>query len=92
MKHTCHWPGCKVEVAPKFWGCWAHWRSLPKRFQDRIWKAYRRGQEVTKTPSAEYVQVAKEVQAWIAEQIKCQQALARNEKLDTGPRSAGETE
>ena len=41
---------------------------VPKRFQERIWKAYRRGQEVTKTPSAEYIQVAMEVQAWIAEQ------------------------
>ena len=79
MAHRCHWPGCEVEVEPKFWGCWPHWRSLPKRLQDRIWKAYRRGQEVTKTPSAEYVQAAKDVQAWIAEQIKCRQARARIE-------------
>jgi hypothetical protein len=34
---------------------------------------------VTKTPSAEYIQAAKDVQAWIAEQIKCNQARARQE-------------
>lgn len=30
-----------------------------------VWKAYLPGQEITKTPSAEYVSVANEVQQWI---------------------------
>jgi hypothetical protein len=65
--HTCHWPGCDKRVPPAMWGCKAHWFSLPKRLRDRIWRAYRPGQEITKTPSAEYIEAAQEVQRWIKE-------------------------
>ena len=64
-KHTCHWPGCENEVPPAMWGCRTHWFKLPKRLRDRIWATYRPGQEITKTPSAEYLAVAHEVQDWI---------------------------
>ena len=63
--HTCHWPGCEREVPPKMWGCRRHWYMLPKRLRDKIWAAYVPGQEITKTPSAEYVKVAREAQRWI---------------------------
>lgn len=65
LEHTCHWPGCGRAVAPKFWGCSECWFRLPKYLRDKIWAAYVPGQEVTKTPSKEYVRVAREVQAWI---------------------------
>jgi len=65
LKHSCHYPGCKVEVPPKMWGCRSHWFSLPKRLRDRIWATYRPGQEITKTPTADYRQAAKDVQDWI---------------------------
>ncbi len=65
MKHTCHWPGCIVEVAPKLWGCQSHWYALPKPLRDRIWATYRPGQETTKTPSPAYIAAARAVQAWI---------------------------
>lgn len=64
-KHTCHWPGCGRRVAPALWGCKEHWFKLPILLRNRIWRAYRPGQEITKTPSAEYVRVAQEVQEWI---------------------------
>jgi len=67
-KHTCHWPGCGKEVPPAMWGCKPHWFALPKRLRDRIWATYRRGQEITKTPSPEYMEAALEVQEWIAAQ------------------------
>jgi hypothetical protein len=34
--------------------------------RNKIWRAYRIGQEDSKTPSREYIAVAKEVQEWIA--------------------------
>lgn len=71
MSHTCHWPGCDKEVPPNLWGCGPHWFSLPKRLRDKIWLHYRRGQEVRKDPSPEYIAAAHEVQAWIAEQARC---------------------
>jgi len=40
---------------------------LPKALRDRVWKAYKPGQEVDMTPSDEYLQVADDVQRWIAE-------------------------
>lgn len=65
MSHTCHWPGCTVEVPPKLWGCKAHWFTLPARLRHRIWATYRAGQEIDKNPSREYIAVANEVQEWI---------------------------
>ena len=65
-KHHCHWTGCEKQVPPAMWGCKPHWFALPKHLRDRIWRAYKPGQEVNGTPSREYVAVAREVQAWIA--------------------------
>lgn len=68
MSHACHWPGCGKEVPPRLWGCKGHWYALPKALRDRIWATYVPGQEVTKTPSREYLAAAHDVQAWIAQQ------------------------
>lgn len=65
MKHTCHWPGCNVEVAPRLWGCRNHWFTLPAYIRRAIWAAYEPGQEVTKTPSGRYLQIARIAQEWI---------------------------
>lgn len=64
--HTCHWPGCNKQVPPAMWGCKQHWFTLPKNLRDRIWVAYQPGQEITMTPSDDYLSVAADVQAWIA--------------------------
>jgi hypothetical protein len=63
--HHCHWPGCDRKVAPALWGCKEHWYKLPRWLRSKIWQTYRPGQEKTKTPSREYVEVALEVQRWI---------------------------
>lgn len=68
-RHTCHWPGCIEQVAPAKWGCLSHWRRLPKYLRDKIWDSYEIGQEETLTPSTEYLKVAREVQAWIINNI-----------------------
>lgn len=68
--HECHWPGCTRQVPPALWGCKAHWRRLPRHLRNKIWNTYRPGQEVTFTPSAAYVEVALEIQAWIKENGK----------------------
>lgn len=65
--HHCHWPGCNKQVPPAMWGCYRHWMMLPKRLRDAIWDAFRPGQEVTMTPSREYLKVAREVRNWIKE-------------------------
>lgn len=63
--HECHWPGCEKQVPPAMWGCYKHWMKLPKRLRDKIWATYEIGQEVSMTPSWEYLGVAREVQEWI---------------------------
>lgn len=73
MKHTCHWPGCARAVPPKMWGCRNHWYTLPARLRNKVWRAYVPGQEITKTPSPEYIEVAKAVQDWIADYQRKQQ-------------------
>lgn len=64
--HHCHWPDCTENVAPAAWGCKKHWFKLPQTLRNKIWIAYKPGQETTKTPSRLYVEVAREVQEWIA--------------------------
>lgn len=63
--HHCHWPGCARQVPPAMWGCKQHWFQLPQRLRNRIWATYCPGQEITRTPSAEYVAAAREVREWI---------------------------
>jgi len=70
--HTCHWPGCAAAVPPAMWGCRKHWFTLPKALRDEIWRTYRPGQEITKTPSEAYLHAAHAVQAWIAERTAAQ--------------------
>ncbi|MEX2599293.1 MAG: hypothetical protein WD533_06520 [Dehalococcoidia bacterium] len=65
--HTCHWPGCNRQVPPAMWGCSPHWFRLPKYLRDRIWRSFRPGQEVTLTPSREYLAAVREAQQWIEE-------------------------
>lgn len=65
--HHCHWPGCNKSVPPALWGCYEHWRLLPKYLRDKVWAAYQPGQEVNMRPSRTYLEIAKEVQQWIKE-------------------------
>jgi len=63
--HECHWPGCPEQVPPSMWGCKKHWFMLPSTFRKMIWATYVPGQEITKTPSKEYLAVATKIQDWI---------------------------
>lgn len=65
MTHTCHWPGCDRVVPPRLWGCRPHWFALPQSLRNLITSTYRPGQEITKTPSRDYIQAARQVQDWI---------------------------
>jgi hypothetical protein len=68
-RHACHWPGCSKQVAPALWGCSHHWFKLPAKLRSEIWENFNPGQEVGGTPSREYIDAAKAVQAWIAAQL-----------------------
>lgn len=72
--HHCHWPGCGRAVPPKLWGCAPHWFALPKELRDRVWATFVPGQEVTKTPSAAYLAVAREAQAFARSYVPAKKA------------------
>jgi hypothetical protein len=74
--HVCHWPGCTSKVPPAMWGCRKHWYTLPIALRNKVWRAYSPGQELSKRPSPEYLAVAREVEAWIAEH-QARQAAGR---------------
>lgn len=65
--HDCHWPGCGSQVPPAKWGCTKHWKMLPSDLRNRVWRAYRPGQEVNASPSESYIAVARAIQDWILE-------------------------
>lgn len=70
MSHTCHWPGCKVEVPPRMWGCFKHWSMLPMGHRKAIRDAYVTGQEIRKDPSKRYIKAAQRAQKWIEERYR----------------------
>lgn len=56
--HTCHADGCRTPVPPRMFMCRRHWFLVPKPLRDGIWATYRPGQENTKDPSPEYLDIA----------------------------------
>jgi hypothetical protein len=74
-RHRCHWPDCHKLVPPAKWGCREHWYQLPKILRDKIWAAYRPGQEEDLQPSRRYVEVAREVRRWIKAVIPAQAGI-----------------
>lgn len=65
-RHECHADGCKSEIPPKLLFCARHWRMLPKYLQRSVWDAYVPGQEITKTPTAKYLDVMREAIRFVA--------------------------
>lgn len=57
------------------WGCTQHWYQLPGVLRNKIWRAYRINQEETGTPSRAYLNVAREVQEWIAANVKLEEPV-----------------
>ena len=56
--HHCHAIGCDKPISPRLLMCYAHWRATPLPLRKEVWKQYRRGQEVDKRPTDEYVRAA----------------------------------
>ena len=65
--HHCHWTGCTKQVPPAMYMCKTHWFMLPTYLRNKVWNAYRPGQEITMTPSADYLAITDEVEKWIME-------------------------
>lgn len=78
-RHTCHAKGCNRVVPPEMFMCKEHWLMLPKMHRDAIWREYVPGQEKTKTPSIEYVEVAQRAIAWLERYEANQRALRTEE-------------
>lgn len=55
MSHLCHAYNCKREAPPAMLMCRPHWGMVPRRVQSAVWALYRKGQEISKTPSRGYL-------------------------------------
>jgi hypothetical protein len=66
VKHVCHVPGCMTPVKPDKLMCRADWALVPDLMRQAVYATYRPGQEVTKSPSREYVRVALEACRYVA--------------------------
>lgn len=58
MKHKCHALGCETAVHPRFLMCPKHWRKVPKKLQNDVWRFYVPGQEIKKNPTLDYLSAA----------------------------------
>jgi len=67
-RHTCHAHGCDVEVPERMFMCRAHWAMVPKAMQRELWAVYVEGQEISKTPTSEYLAVAIKIRNYVKEQ------------------------
>lgn len=57
--HTCHARGCTRKVDPSLLMCARHWRLCPRPQRLEVLRWYRKGQEDSKTPSAQYLTAAR---------------------------------
>ena len=46
--------------------CARHWRALPQALKSAIWREYKAGQEISKTPSWRYIAVQRRAVGWLA--------------------------
>ncbi len=53
--HVCHALKCNVPVPPAMLMCRKHWFMVPKSLRDEVWRTYRKGQEIMKDPTGEYL-------------------------------------
>ena len=58
VKHLCHARKCNVGVPPRLLMCRRHWFMVPRELRARVWATYVPGQEITKTPTLEYLDAA----------------------------------
>jgi hypothetical protein len=75
MTHRCHAIGCELEVPPNLLLCRRHWFMVPKPLRKEVWRLYRPGQEVSKTPTPEYLVAAKAAIDAVAEREGHQPSL-----------------
>lgn len=66
FKHRCHAIACKQCVPPRMFMCLKHWRMVPRDLQKEVWRNYTPGQEITKSPTAEYLLIAKQAVEHVA--------------------------
>jgi hypothetical protein len=52
--HHCHANGCATKTKPEMLMCFAHWKRVPRRLQQAVWRYYREGQCEDMSPSAEW--------------------------------------
>jgi hypothetical protein len=79
MNHHCHAIACDEEVPPKLLFCLSHWRMLDIVVQKAIWKCYRKGQEIDKSPSRLYLVVQSIA---VADVAKRERKLSGSEAFD----------
>lgn len=70
----CKWPDCRRQIPPRLFACYDHWRALPASIRRDILRAYVPGQELTNTPSVEYIAAAKAAQNWISRRTPTSEA------------------
>lgn len=68
MTHTCHAYKCTTEVPERMFMCRKHWGKLAPRLRAKIWATYVPGQEISKTPSRQYLSAAHEAIQWLAKE------------------------
>lgn len=66
MGHHCHARGCKASVRPELLMCFPHWRKVPARIQQAVYRTYRPGQCDDKRPSEAWHEAASAAIGYVA--------------------------
>lgn len=75
MTHRCHAIGCEVVVDPGLLMCREHWFKVPRLLRRAVWRNYRKGQEITKDPSRDYLEAARAAIDAVARAERRQESL-----------------
>ena len=66
MEHHCHARNCQTPVKPELMMYFKHWRMVPKKIQQAVWRHYRPGQCNDKDPSKEWLTAAEAAIGFVA--------------------------
>lgn len=59
LAHICHAIGCTSKIDPSLLMCRKHWQKVPLYLKLEVKRNYKKGQEVSKTPTPQYLEAMK---------------------------------
>ena len=69
-EHRCHIGGCEVDTKPTMLFCRDHWRMVPFKMQQEVYKHYKTGQCYGGKISRDWIMAARDARLFVEKLIR----------------------